>query len=367
MGAARPSVSMQQHPSRSSASSPFDPAASGPTGLPRGNRVRWQPGLRGHVESYFLKLNSPAQRFAAWFKFTFLAPLHGEPLAEVWAVWFDMDDPARTRAWKASVPLTGGVIVDNDIHLRVAGCELTPDGTRGMLNVQRDGHAQADRIEWDLRFTAGAAPLVHLPWAWMYERRLPKSKILAPHPASRFSGAISVNDQHLVVHDAPGTLGHNWGAEHAWSYAWAHCSAFDGFGDDTFFEGFSTRLKLGGWVSPVLSVAHLSLDGHRYAFNRLRSMVSRPVSIGLQRWQFRLAGAGHTLAGEFDAPRDDFICLHYGNPDGSTAYCLNSKLASGELRLLDHRDRVIARLTTARQAALEVLTRSPDHGVRFGA
>ncbi|WP_374591225.1 hypothetical protein [Aquabacterium sp.] len=357
-----------QQPLRPPASSPPDGAAApDPNGLPNGTRVRWQAGQRGHVESYFLKLNSPAQRFAAWFKFTFLAPLHGEPLAEVWAVWFDMDDPSRTRAWKASVPLTGGVIVNDDIHLRIAGCELTPDGTRGSLSVQRDGAAHTDHIDWDLRFTPGAAPLVHLPWAWMYERKLPKSKILAPHPASRFDGSIHLNGERFTVHDAPGTLGHNWGAEHAWSYAWAHCSAFDGFGEDTFFEGFSTRIKLGCWVTPVLSVAHLSLDGHRHAFNRRRSMVSRPVSIGLQRWQFRLDGDDHALVGEFDAPRDDFICLHYGNPDGSTAYCLNSKLASGELRLLDHRDRVVARLTTARQAALEVLTRSADHGVRFGA
>lgn len=343
----------------------FSTRATGRSGsldhLPRGNQVRWQPGRRGHVESYFLKLNSPDQGFAVWLKFTFLAPLEGAPQAEVWAVWFDMDDATRTRAWKTSVPLTPDVIAHPDIHLRIAGCELTTNSTRGTL-----GEAN-DRIEWDLRFTPGEAPLVHFPWAWMYEARIPKSKIVAPHPASRFSGSVCINGRHLRVSEAPGTQGHNWGAEHAWSYAWAHCSAFEGMGTDTFFEGFSAQLKIGNWLTPITSVAHLSLDGRRYAFNRLQSMFSRPISISHNRWQFRLENREHAITGVFDAPRHDFICLHYGNPDGSTAFCLNSKLASGELRLIDRHERVVTRLTTHRAAALEVLTRHADHGVRFGA
>lgn len=362
---------MQQHEHAAPVGGMLDTHSGGagtPVALtepPRGNRVRWQAGQRGHVESYFLKLNSPEQGFAVWLKFTFFAPLVGEPQAEVWAVWFDMDDATRTRAWKTSVPLTPEVIAHPDIHLRVAGCELTSQATKGALG-QGD-----NRIEWDLRFSPGEAPLVHLPWAWMYEAKLPKSKILAPHPASRFSGSVCINGRHLRVCDAPGTQGHNWGAEHAWSYAWAHCAAFDGMGTDTFFEGFSAQLKIGNWLAPVMSVAHLSLNGRRYAFNRIKSMFSRPISISHNRWQFRLEGDtqgdAYAINGIFDAPREDFICLHYGNPDGSTAFCLNSKLASGELRLIDRFERVLTRLTTRRTAALEVLTRDADHGVRFGA
>lgn len=96
-------------------------------------------------------------------------------------------------------------------------------------------------------------------------------------------------------------------------------------------------------------------------------MTSRPVGIDHQRWTFRLENRDHILSGVLEAPREDFICLHYRNPDESIAYCLNSKLASAELRLLDHHERVVAHLVSSRGAALEVLTRDADHGVRFGA
>lgn len=326
----------------------------------RGNAVRWHPGKRGHVESYFLKLNSPDQGFAVWLRFTFLAPLTGEPQAEVRAIWFDMNDPSSTRDWKTSVALTPDVIAHHDIHLTIAGCELTTNSTRGALGPA------SDRIEWDLRFTPGEAPLSLMPWAWMYEARLPRTKVVSPHPASRFSGSICINGRHLRISEAPGMQGHNWGTEHTWRYAWAHCAAFEGLGPDTFFEGYSAQMKMGALRMPIMSVAHLSLDGHRYAFDRLQSMFSRPVSITHNRWQFRLESREHAIMGVFDAPRDDFICLHYTNPDGSTARCLNTKLASGELRLIDRHERVVTRLTTRRSAALQVMTPDTDHGVRAG-
>lgn len=335
----------------------------------RGNRVRWTPGTAeasGHVESYFLKLNDPAQGFALWLKFTFLVPQDGRaPVFEVWGVWFDMDDPTRTRAWKTTQPLTSQLVLDPDLHLLMptplGPCELTNRSTRGVLDDA------AHRLEWDLTFDAGQDALRHLPWRWMYEKRLPRSKILAPHPASRFSGHVRIDGRLYTVDRAIGTQGHNWGSEHAWHYAWGHCALFDGMGPDTFFEGFSSRLKLGPWVTPPLSVAHLSLEGQRHAFDRWRSMRSRLVSLTNRRWQFRLENDTHALEGVLEAPLDDFICLHYRNPDDSLAHCLNSKLASGELTLRDRHERPIKRLVTYRGAALEVLTRDPSHGVRFGA
>lgn len=327
-----------------------------------GMHVQLREGQRAHVESYFLKLNDPAQGFALWLKFTFLVPRTGQAQAEAWAVWFDMKNADQTHAWKTTVPLDGQVIIQPDIHLKVASCELTARHTHGSLRDLSGKH-----IEWKLDFKTDEAPLRHLPWRWMYERRFPKSKILAPQPASRFSGTVSVDGHTYNVHKAVGTLGHNWGAEHAWQYAWGHCAMFKGHDDSTFFEGFSTRIKLGPFVSPLLSVAHLSLNGRRYAFNRWTSLRSRPVHIGNQRWDFRLASKHHILVGKLEAPREDFICLHYRNPDQSLAYCLNSKLANANLRLLDRQENEIAQLVSHRGAALEVLTRDPGHGVRFGA
>ncbi len=54
------------------------------------NAVRFEPGSRGHVESYFFKLNDPAGNRALWLKATILARLDGSPpVAEAWAIAFE--------------------------------------------------------------------------------------------------------------------------------------------------------------------------------------------------------------------------------------------------------------------------------------
>lgn len=331
----------------------------------RGNALRWQPGQRGHVESYFLKLNEPRQRFALWLKFTVYAPLVGPALGEVWAVWFDLDDPARNRAWKSSLPLADCQLpqpaADCDPELRFGACTFGGGSSHGQL---RQGE---EEIRWRLRWSDGAPPLWHLQPRWLYSARWPKSKICAPYPSSLFGGEIELNGRSYQLRAARGTQGHNWGREHAHAYAWAHCNAFDRHEEDTWFEGFSSRLKLGPLTSPWLSVGHLCLDGRRFAFNRLRRLSRGRVDVGLQHWRFRLENDEYALEGVFAAPVHDFICLHYRNPDDALAYCLNSKLANAELTLLDRHNRMLARLTSRRNAALEVLSRDPQHGVVFGA
>lgn len=309
----------------------------------------------GHVESYFLKWNDTAQQRAVWLKFTFLVPLPGSPLkqpvGEVWAIWFDNRHPSQIQAWKESFPLDTCQIQAAPLLIQMGHNQLHEQASQGAL------HNAQGRIRWNVQWDQGADALAHFPHDWMYRASLPKSKLTAPSPSSRFTGWIELNGERIDVDQCPGTLGHNWGQEHAWHYAWGHCNAFEGQGPDTWFEGASSRLRWGRWTSPYLNIAHLHVDGRHYAFNRLRHITSGATTCSETAWRFRMESDQFALIGHLSAPSDRFICLRYNNPDGALGYCLNSKLADAELTLQDRHGRTLVHLQCQAAAALEVLIR----------
>ncbi|MBA3755357.1 MAG: hypothetical protein H0X02_03640 [Nitrosomonas sp.] len=149
-------------------------------------------------------------------------------------------------------------------------------------------------------------------------------------------------------------------------YAWSHCSAFEGYGDDTFFEGFSSRIKIGPWVAPFLSMAVLSLRGRRIVWNNWKALRSPDVSVENNRWRFKIEGSEYNLVGNIAAPTNKFIALNYYDPTAALSYCLNSKIAGGTLELQDPRGRTVEVLKSAETFALEVLVKDRNHGVAPG-
>jgi hypothetical protein len=327
------------------------------------NQTIWQTGLRGgHVESYFLKLNDAAQNKAFWIKFTLLCP-KGKPedtVAEVWGIAFDSATPEWNQAFKETYPVASVKLAQGDAVLKFGASSLEPGRTQGRLT------GPAGELTWDLTYTAGQNPLVPFPLGWMYTAKVPKSKTKTPYTSSRFTGTFTLNGETITVNGVPGMQGHNWGSEHSHLYAWSHCSAFDGMGDDTFFEGFSSRVKIGPLVTPYLSMAALQLRGTRYVFNDLKAIRSPEVRVQDNQWDFHLLGATHSLRGSISAPKNQFMALKYYNPNGALSYCLNSKVAGGFVELLDGRGTLIERLVARQTIALEVLVKHDKHGVRVG-
>jgi len=83
----------------------------------------------------------------------------------------------------------------------------------------------------------------------------------------------------------------------------------------------------------------------------------------LRRWTFQSTRGRPKLQGELWAETDDFVGLHYPNPDGTMVYCLNTKLARAELLVgMPGRRERLYRSTCA---ALEIATTDPNHGVRM--
>jgi hypothetical protein len=323
--------------------------------------TRARRARHGHVESWFLKANDPRARRAVWLRWTIWAGdrTPERALAETWAVAFDAAH--GHVATKTSVPFDRARFAPLGIGATIDGCTLTPDAARG--RVESGGRA----IGYDLMIAAPPAepPLRHLPASWMYAPSLPTAKLVSPIPSARISGSVYVEGQGepWVLDGWPGMVGHNWGRAHAAEYAWGHCNAWDGSDDDVVFEGFSARVRPAGVPLPILTGLHLQVNGTRYPMSGFASLANNAGSMTPRRWSFRGQGSGVELSGEMWADTEDFVGLFYGNPDGSTVHCLNSKIARAELTLtLGGRP---PRTLRSQRAALELTLRDPHHGVRM--
>lgn len=311
---------------------------------------------RGHVESYFFKLNDAEGRRALWLKATVLSDgrCAEGTVAEAWAIAFDREN--GHIAVKQTVPYSQARFSRTGLDIEVAGLRIRDGIVQG--EVEQNGH----RIAVDLSFTKGAPPLVPLPERALYYSRLPRSKLVSPYPDSRFSGSYAVNGETIRVENARGMQGHNWGESHAHLYAWAHCNQWDQ-DEDFVFEGLSAKIKLGPVVTPIATLVCVRHRGVRYEFNRFRDLLKNRGEVSFRRWVFRAESDLGRIEGELFGQTPDFVGLHYPNPDGTMTYCLNSKLAHARLRFEPFGRPPMT--LTSRTAALEVGTREPNHGIRM--
>ena len=331
----------------------------------RDNRVRHRPTRAGHVESHFLKANSPDGRRALWIKHTLLVPV-GKPeaaVAELWAVAFD-EGGARKVAAKQRYPIQQARFEASPFRIAVPGATLTQHGAEGTLRQP------GATFEWALTRTLAPFPTSRsfrpFPSALMYSGPFPRSKSLTPGPDLRLHGSFGVNGTHWNVDGWRGAQGHNWGSSHAHAYAWAHSNAWceDGRGrprDGVWLEALSGRTRLPGkLITPWLSVAALALDGEVLRFDGVRALATRKRWVDTRSYAFEVSRAGATLYAEFRAETSQLAGLRYEDPDGTSLSCLNAKIALGRLRLT--RGRHTLHLHTA-QAALELGTRDPTPGI----
>ncbi len=323
-------------------------------GLPGWNAVRFDPSHgSGHVESYFLKLNDPGGRRALWLKATILARPGRDPMAEAWAIAFDRE--GGHVGVKQVVPYEDARFSREGFDVEVAHVHFVEGHVEG--DIEHEGH----RIAFALDFDAGGPPLIPFPSLKMYETRLPSSKLVSPHPDTRFSGTYSVDGGEPVKVDGwRGMQGHNWGTRHAELYGWGHVNQWEGE-EDLLLEGVTARVKLGPVLAPPLTIVCVWHRGVRYEFNSPRELLHSRGTITPRSWRFSAESRQARVEGELSAATKDFAGLYYENPDGAMTHCLNSKIASGRLRL-EVKGRPSLEATT-NSAALEIGTKDASHGV----
>jgi hypothetical protein len=111
-------------------------------------------------------------------------------------------------------------------------------------------------------------------------------------------------------------------------------------------------------------------DGEEIALNGVRQALSARAAFEYFRWTFASESRDVRVEGTISAPRAAFVGLRYYNPPGGTKHCLNTKIASCEVRLTDRRpgrQSAVQTLAAASRAAFEILTDDRSHGVAIRA
>jgi hypothetical protein len=314
------------------------------------NALRTPDSAQGHVESHFLKANSADGTRALWIKFTSLLP---QQVGELWAIAFDRRG-AEILARKRTFPLRVQRAEAEPFRIELPDGALTEGATQGDLGVLR----------WQLRYTLGDT-FRPFPLAWMYRGAFPRSKSLTPSPDARFDGWFEVAGERWQVDGWRGCQGHNWGTSHAHAYAWVHCNALAESPDGPAIEGawleaLTGRVRLGPVLLPFMTVAGIRLDGRLHHFAGPRALLRSEIGLDTRSLRLSVRHGGDRLQAELRSTH--FAGLRYQDPDGSELACLNSKLAEGRIRFT-HRGR--ERVFYTQQAALEIGTREPGHGVEL--
>jgi hypothetical protein len=313
------------------------------------------PGLRpgdGHYESFYIKATRPGGGQAIWIRHTIHKPPGAELTGSIWFVLFDADAPGP-RATKVTVG-AARVSVPPDGYIQVADAVLGQGAASGA--------ARTDELEvsWELTFTDGPEAFRHLPYDLLYRAPLPRTKLLSPHPDSRFSGVVTVGGERIELAAWPGMVGHNWGAEHAARWIWMHANELGREGD--FFDAGLGRIKVGPLTTPWIANAVLALDGERHRLGGLDRIRSTSVDEQPTECEFALTGKDVRVSGRVASHARNAVAWVYADPVGPEHNTVNCSISDLAL-LVERKGREPLRLECNGAAAYELGMRETDHGI----
>jgi hypothetical protein len=226
-------------------------------------------------------------------------------------------------------------------------------------------YGEALGASWQLEFEASEEPLFHLPREWMYSAKLPRTKLLSPYPAARFSGRVEAGGRTLDVDGWPGMVGHNWGSEHAERWIWMHGARFEGSrGELAWLDAALARIKLGPLTTPWLANGVLSLDGMRYRLGGPRRTFGTKVNETPTSCDFVLPGPLATVRGHVAADERNFVGWVYTDPDGSEHRTVNCSIADMNLTV-ERKGSDDLTLALHGGAAYELGMREHHHGIEI--
>jgi hypothetical protein len=305
----------------------------------------------GHYESYFVKGHHPSEPKAFWLRHT-IHQRPGEPqTASVWLTLFDAGAERPVTAGKHTV---SGPVVPAGGYVGIDGSELRPGGGRGEL---RSPTLDAG---WDFEFSGEQPEQRHLPYDWMYEAGIPRTKSATPHPGVTFSGRVGPFD----VGGWVGLVSHNWGAEHAERWIWMHGGTFRDRDASTWLELVFGRIRLGPWTVPWIGNGALSLDGERHRLGGLDRIRSTLVDERPTGTRFVITGEDLRVEGSIFAPAERFVCWRYADPEGPEHHSAHSSIA--DLRVQVRRAGAEPVVLEAPGAgSYELGMRETDHGLEL--
>ena len=319
------------------------------------NAARFQAGGRqGHYESWFQRANHPTRPLAFWIRYTIFSPRNHPERArgELWAIYFD-GEQKRIIAVKEEVPLERCQFSHNSLAVQLDAANLSQDSLSGAV------HTEGRSIAWNLAYTSPEPHLLLLPRD-RYNSGFPKAKALVGSPNAAYTGSLQINGEAIAVDHWIGSQNHNWGARHTDHYAWGQVAGFDNV-PDAFLELSTARVRLGPIYTPFLTLAVLRVHGRELRLNNVVGAAFATGRFDYFDWNFARSSGDDRIEGRIHAPREAFVALRYDDPPGGSKTCLNTKLASCELKVfLDGGEHI---LQTRNRAAFEILTDDVSHGL----
>jgi hypothetical protein len=296
---------------------------------PARTRVRFPevPAAVGHYESMFLTLSDPDGGRAVWIRYTVHRVPGGAAVGSLWCTAFDRAWPAP-RAAKVTLP-AAELGAGAGEYLHIGSAVIAPGRVTGAAVTEQCA------ARWELAFTAAEPPFDHLPRAWMYGARLPRTKTRSPYPAARFTGTVTVDGAVFEVADWPGTIGHNWGSEHAQRWIWLRGTVFAGE-PESWLEVVLGRLRLGPASTPWLGNGVLRVGGERIRLAGLGRTLATRVAADRFQAALRLPGAhrsGVEVTAVVSAPPGHTVAWIYRDPGGSSHYTTHCAIADLEVRV----------------------------------
>ncbi len=296
----------------------------------------------GHYESFYLKACHPVEPLGVWIRYTVHKRPGAAPTGSLWVTLFD-GGAEGPRAHKETRPEPGA-----------GGADWISVGDAAMRAGAALGSVEG--AEWDLRFSSSEQPLFHLPRAWLYRTRLPRTKLLSPVPGARFDGSLQVDGRFIAVERWPGVIGHNWGAQHAERWIWLHGITEEG----DWLDAALGKVKLGPVTTPWVASGALSLGGRRHVLGGPGRKVELTEST--TGCDFLLPGRGLQVRGSVTAPRKDFVGWVYADPEGPEHHTINCSIA--EMRLdVEGENATPRELVVTGGAAYELGMRERHHGM----
>jgi hypothetical protein len=276
-----------------------------------GDSAHYGPVTAAGYESWFISARDPAAPRALWIRHTRLRPVAGP---ESSALWCTVLDHSRGRQ---------PVVIKEAFNTFPRGAAAGPGRFAGAAAMG------GQHASWELAITGGLPPLRPLRPAALYRAPLPRTKFEASVPDGLVTGVLEVGGAQVEVDRWRGTVGHNWGTEHADRWVWLHAAGFDG-APDSWMELVLARIKAGPLQSPWVAMGALSLGGEVVPLGGLGRRHS--VSADPGRLVAGVSSGGGRLLLTVTVAADEAAVVSYADPSGGTRLVVHSALATVRLK-----------------------------------
>jgi|CZKT01.1.fsa_nt_gi hypothetical protein len=298
----------------------------------------------GGYQSWFISARDLASPRALWIRHTTHRPRQGPESAALWCTVIDRDLGQRP------------------IVVKQVFSALPADAVAGPRQFRGKARMGERTARWELCISGSEAPLRPLRPLALYRAPLPRTKLEASVPDGLLTGTLEVDDHPISVSGWRGTIGHNWGSEHADSWVWLHASGF-GAAPDTWLELVLARIRIGGVRTPWTAMGTLSLDSERIPLGGLGRRPDVDVQPG--RLTAVIASPGARLQLSVTTAGEDAVAVAYADPSGGSRCVRHAALAAVELTLTRPGDREVTMSTS--RGAYEYGTRQGMRGIVLAA